>query len=272
MNKNNHGRSVAARIALLALLSVAIDSVTAGEPAAPEETEAVPTVGEMVRIEGTVLRHAHGALNPDRIDSPGTALAGDDIVRTRPEARAFMELVDDSRIVLLENSKLTFRGLKEVDTRSGEVLFDIRKRGAEGGLKITTKTSLIGVKGTRFFVDSDDERINVYLKEGRLSVEKLKGEFKRYMDREKAEFEKYSEREQSEFEEFKREMDEEFIEYTREFEIEAGSAIAIDGQEVRDIPIPEAIEEKFRLLETFDSGSGVPAVDAGQPDTETEPD
>lgn len=254
MNNNTHARPVAATLGLAVLLAMAAGPASADDPAAPK-------VGEMVRLEGTVLRHAHGALNPDRIESPGLSLAGDDIVRTRPEARAFMELVDESRVVLLENSKLAFRGLKEVETHSGEVLFDIKKRGSGGGLKVTTKTSLIGVKGTRFFVDSDDERINVYLEEGRLSVEKLKGEFKRYRDREKAEFERYSEREESEFEEYKREIEAESVEYMREFEIESGSAIAIDGSEVRDIPIPEDIEEKFRLLDAFGSGIGESPVD-----------
>lgn len=269
MNNKKQGSAI---LGLLAVLTIAGGPAAADEPVAPDETEPVSTVGEMVRLEGTVFRHVHGTLNPSRVESPGVSLAADDIVRTRREAKAFMELVDDSRIVLLENSKLAFRGLGEVETQSGKVLFDIKKQGAGGGLKVTTKTSLIGVKGTRFFVDSDDERINVYLKEGRLSIEKLKGEFKRYMEREKAEFERYSERERSKFEEYKREMKEEFVEYTREFEIESGSAIAIDGSEVRDIPIPPEIEDKFRLLDEFGAGSLDSVADPEPADSDTERD
>lgn len=64
-----------------------------------------------------------------------------------------------------------------------------------------------------------DDSMNIFLKEGVISVRSLVGEFIRYRQREISEFERFKEEQIGGYEKYKKEMEEEFKEFVKEFEM-----------------------------------------------------
>lgn len=214
--------------------------------------------GEVVKKQGKVKVFKENALTGKLINHTPWDLFVKDIVKTDFASMAFVKLLGYNKLVLMENSVLYIEGIDRMNFEGGRAVFQIRKRGESTGLKVRVKSVIIGIKGTRFAVTAEGEKIGIFLKEGELSVKKMVGEFIRYRKKEEAEFEEFKReieegirKEKEEFEEFKRETEREFREFVKEFTMKAGTAVIIDGSEVRDIKIPDYIEEEFRYLDMF---------------------
>ena len=218
--------------------------------------------GNVTRTEGQVFYHKNGTVrgqalqNPDRngadVNSQGTpALYIGDSVRSKRASTAWLTLADESRIILKERSAISLHGIKKVSADKGIILFDIRKQGQAQGLKVVTKTAVIGVKGTRFLVDASDDTLSIYLSEGNIAVQSLQGDFKRHRQRQQDEAEDYYEKQRDAYQEYLKGLQQEFVEYVREFDMKANSAIVISNQEVRDIEIPQTVLDEFRLFDRF---------------------
>jgi hypothetical protein len=207
--------------------------------------------GNVVKYEGIVKIHREGVVRPINVNYPDFPIFVRDIIKTKSSSIAFIRFIDGSKIVLTEKSSLTVQGLDLISATEGRVLFKIEKRGKLKGLKVKARSVVIGVKGTRFIVDMKDGEMNIYLKEGVLSVRSLIGEFIRYRKREISEFEKFREEQIGEYERFKEKMEREFKEFVKEFEMRGGTAVSIKDGEVRDIGIPPYIEREFEYLDRF---------------------
>ncbi len=214
--------------------------------------------GEVVKKQGRVKLYREGSLSGKLLIELPEPLYVKDILKTDYGSMAFVRLSGVNKLVLMENSILYIEGIDRVNFEEGRVIFQIRKRGESRGLKVRVRSVIIGVKGTRFLVSAEGDRIGIYLKEGHLSVRKMVGEFIRYRKREEEAFEEFRReveegirREREEYEEFKRETEREFREFVKEFELGPGKAVMIVGSEVRDIDIPPEVEEEFKLLDMF---------------------
>jgi hypothetical protein len=219
------------------------------------------TVGQVVRHEGKVTIFRQGAVRGETLREGGVSLAVGDVVPTQVAAKAWL-LFGEDRILLQEDSSLRISGTTETGVERGRVLFDIRKRTEARGLQVVGPTATIGVKGTRFAVLRDGEVMDVYLKEGALEVISLAGEFQKYSGALQGEFERSQEELRTDFGATREKMRRDFeqsveamrqgdIEKVMTFDMQAGMAFRIAGQEVRPLEFPAGLEDDFRLLDEF---------------------
>lgn len=236
-------RNLKALLAVLFLLGVAFSADEAGE---------------VVEKQGRVRLYKDGSPLGKLIEKLPEPLYVKDILKTDYSSMAFVKLLGVDKLVLMEDSVLYIEGIDKVGLEGGRAVFQIRKRDESQGLKVKVRSVIIGVKGTKFFVSVEGDKIGVYLREGLLSVRNEVGEFIRYRKREEEEFERLKKeaeegmrKEKEGFERWKRETEAEFKEFVKEFELRPGKAVMIVGNEVRDIEIPPDVEERFKLLDMF---------------------
>jgi hypothetical protein len=207
--------------------------------------------GDIVNFKGSVKIYKKDDLRGTDVDDNNTCIFVGDSVKTRRAAEAFVKMTDGSKVILEEMSSLIINGIRNTEVGEGKVLFDVTKSGQISGFMVKTKTATIGVKGTQFAVVSDNNSLDVFLNEGEVSVEAIKGKFKRYVKKELDEFEAFILQQKGEYDEYKESLQKEFVEYVRSFTIKEGSAVSISDNEVRDIEIPEDIKNKFELFDKF---------------------
>ncbi len=214
--------------------------------------------GEVLKKQGRVKLFREGELRGEVIRKLPRELFVKDILKTDFGSMAFVKLLGMDKLVLMENSVLYIEGIDRLNFEKGRVIFQIRKRGESRGLKVRVRSVIIGIKGTRFLVDAEGDKIGIFLKDGYLTVRKMVGEFIRYRKKEEEEYEEFKReieegirKEKKEYEKFKEETEKEFREFVKEFELKPGSAVIIEGSEVRDIEIPPEVEEEFKLLDMF---------------------
>lgn len=217
----------------------------------PFFTFAEMKAGEVKKFVGNVTLYKGNDFRGKRITDNNTPVFPNDSLKTLTESRAFVKLSDKSEIIMNELSTLNVTGFKNTDVEDGEVLFNITKTSQLKGFMVKTKTATIGVKGTQFAVVADNRSMKVFLNEGRITVEAVKGEFKRYVEKELDEFEAYLLQQQSEYKKYKENLKKEFVEYARSFTLDEGGAVSIVDNEVKNIEIPEKIKNDFRLFEDF---------------------
>lgn len=220
--------------------------------------------GDITKFEGNVLIYGAGEVRGEIVTKPDTPLYVKNSVKTKRNSLCYIKFIDASKIVLKENSSLTIKGIEDAHVDNGTVLFNIKKRGQVKGLNISSASITIGVKGTRFAVFKQGEKLTLFLKEGSLELvsgvgdlkrfgENLKEDHEAYEKRLREEFESTKEKMKADFEESKRGMQEGNFKYLKSFEMTSGSAISIDeNNAVRNITIPERVEKDFSLLDDFE--------------------
>jgi hypothetical protein len=212
-------------------------------------------VGSIRELNGKAILHKQGEVRGVKATS-GDVLKAQDILRTKRNSQAVVQLIDGSTVVLQEQSSLHLKGLQSLSLEEGTVLFDIRKRGGSKGLQVATKTAVIGVKGTQFLVKDKDNKVDVYLNEGKVEVNPVEGSFKHYKAVTTASFDDYSKQMMAQFEEEKKEMQEgveqmkrEFVEYLKSYDMNAGTAVSISGDELTSYTMPDDYNDMFKELE-----------------------
>ncbi len=212
-------------------------------------------VGEIRTISGKAVLNKQGEARGNAAKA-GDNLKALDVLRTKRNSNAVIQLIDGSTVILQEKSSLHLKGLQSLSLEEGTVLFDIRKRGQSKGLKIATKTAVIGVKGTQFLIKDENDNVDVYLNEGLVEVTPVEGSFKHYKAVTSDNFNDYSKQMMDEFEEEKvkmrqgmEQMKREFVEYLESFEMKAGTAVSISGDELTSYPMPNHYNDLFEALE-----------------------
>ncbi len=214
-------------------------------------------IGKVLKYKGVVdVFRQNKILNVNKQNFP---LFIKDIVNTKSHSLAFIGFIDNSKVLLKEKSSLEITGYRKFSVNKGRVLFKIQKRGMLRGAQVKVKSVVIGVKGTKFVVDRRNGKTNVYLKEGLVSVKNLEGQFKVYKKKTQEEFEDFKKQfeegikqEKKEFEEYKKQVQKEFVEFVKEFTLKPGTAVSIEGNEVKFIEIPIDIKKDFELLDRLD--------------------
>ena len=134
----------------------------------------------------------------------------------------------------------------------GKIYYFISPRQANE-VSITTSTATIGIRGTKFIIDSADNdqlQDRVSLVEGRLNfVSNDDAQFEHYQQRELNEFELYKRQQIAEFAEYKQHMIEEFVAYKASIDLDAGYELVFDGKKVTQRPLAE---ERMSEIEEFE--------------------
>lgn len=255
-NKMKNTITITALISLLvtsSLPAMADETKDTMQPAAAKTDITRELAAKVTRAKGKVYYHENNEVRAKRVKKEPLNIYVSDILRTKKESQAFLTLTDESKLVLDENSVIHFNGVKQITAEQGIVLFDIKKQGDLKGLKITTKTAVIGIKGTRFMIDTNNDSLKLYMKEGVVNVKAVnEGTFEHHI-KDKHSYKDYLKEMFTSFSEYKKKQQEEFVEFVKSIDVPKNKAISINGNKLEDIDIPDNIDEQFKLLDELTS-------------------
>lgn len=184
----------------------------------------------------------------------GKEIYGETSIETGADQRIAIETPQGD--VLVANSHATIRLEKPgfFSQLFGKIYYLITPRDNRN-VTIRTRAATIGIRGTRFVVDSDlddSSKENVALVEGRLNFQSNDDEsFALYDERELTEFEQYRRQQLSEFQAYKEQMMEEFVAFKASFDLEAGYALSFDGKKVVRRTVEQEMEAEIAEFERF---------------------
>ncbi len=216
------------------------------EVTAATEEEAVAT---LERFDGLVKVMPKGSLRRSKVEAQHKLYSGDMVLSYR-NAHALIILRDGSKVVLDARASIRF-STNEVDQRSGAVYYEIHHRNAKHALKVKTEFAIIGIKGTTFIVNADDEKESVALQEGEIEVESPEAAFRLYRDRVNADFIAYQNRQNQGFEAYKNRQNKKMASSVKAFEMQAGKVVHFSGNkaEESDFDINVTAEfERFKRI------------------------
>lgn len=191
-------------------------------------------LGNVVEVQGKVTIHNEGSPRGKRITTTPTDVGLNQFVRTYSNSKARVTLADDSKVLITESSTLEFKDDQNIQLNEGKVLFSINKRDATRSLNVITKTAVIGVKGTRFLVETRGDEAFLHLEEGEVEVNSLAEEFNDY---------------KSEYEAFKKQYMKEFNEFKQTVTITSGTSLSLGKRGLKEVGTPEKIEQLFKELD-----------------------
>lgn len=208
-------------------------------------------LARLAKVQGTVHVLAEGSIRK-RLGEVGQALAVGDQVLTLDDGRAVVAFRDGSRVALDGDTKLRLQEGRAVDQGQGQAYYRVERRSTQG-FQVKTGFAVIGVKGTRFLVRDEggegEGARAVAMREGRVGVEALKGEFELYKRKQRAAFERFKQQRRQEFEAYKERQREEFVGYVRSFELGDGRAVTFDGSKALSGEVSEALDSDMDRLE-----------------------
>lgn len=209
-------------------------------------------IAVLEKLEGDVRIYREG----EQLKGPlakGVSLSKGDRIETGADGEVLIKYEDGSVFLLKKLASIELQGSRSVFAKSGRAIFSIIK-SAIRSFDVKSETAVMGVKGTLFLVDADGAKVNVFLKEGRLNIGALEGDFVLYGKSEEEAYRRYKEDQAKEFSRYKTELDQGFKKFVKSFDIDSGSAVAIDGNEVVDVPIPDAVLKEFSDFEDLMAG------------------
>lgn len=191
-------------------------------------------LGNIVDIDGKVTIHNEGSPRGKRIKETPQDIEINQFVRTYANSKARVTLTDNSKILVTESSTLEFQDDQNIIVNDGKILFSINKREATRSLNVITKTAVIGVKGTRFLVETRGDEAFLHLQEGEVEVKSLAEEFADY---------------KSEYEAFKKQYMKEFSDFKKSITITSGTSLSLGNKGLLEVPTPDKIQLMFDELD-----------------------
>ena len=207
------------------------------------------SLGRVSFVDGVVKIKREGSIKKERV-ALGAEVKSGDLLVTSQKSAAKIELRDASVLVLAQKSSVHFQSLKNLEQKGGKVLYKITSRNAKNSLKVKTPFAIIGIKGTTFIVNTQEENSYVTLKEGLIGIASLKEEFALYRQKVQQEFDAYRSKQQSEFEKFKNAQNEyEKVEYTKAFDLSEGHRVSFNDSSVKEDAMDDRSESEFAFFE-----------------------
>lgn len=145
------------------------------------QTQCAP-VARLVKTEGQVsLKPAGKVARITPASLPYDLCAGD--VLFTFAGRAKVEDAKDGRYVAVLDTHSSLKlGQNGGGVEAGTILFEVKKQGPQSGVQITTRLSVIGVKGTRFLVKDSHEGVRVAMDEGSVEITSTQGRIGLYRE------------------------------------------------------------------------------------------
>jgi len=172
----------------------------------------------ILKIEGKAKVLSAESIKKHKAVIDEALFQGDKLI-TYADSKVLIELGDKSKLVLNENAELTLVDRETLRQGSGEVYYKIEKRANSQGLKVETPFSIIGIKGTEFIVNSD-ENGEIALNEGLIGVEALHAAFELHKKKVMADYEAFKNKQMQEFEAYKAQAHEEVVTYVKAFDLQ----------------------------------------------------
>jgi hypothetical protein len=220
---------------------------------AEQPAEAVQTpdqAGVIASFEGRVTLFDGVSPRGTQVETPDTPIFLKNRIATKSSSTAVISMLAEDKIALTENSMMTIEDINTYKPEGGKVVFSIKTRGQASGLNIALTSAVIGVKGTEFLIDTnEDGRQDCYMKEGVVEVTPLHGQFKKYMEVKVDEYEAYVRKMMGDYDQYVKKLQEEYVEYVDKLVIKAGNAWSITGNEVHKLEFTPEIEDAFKLLD-----------------------
>ncbi len=217
---------------------------------------------EIVKAQGIVTVSPSASVKPKKVTTK-SILPSANILSTSENGRAVVRIGNTGYIVLEKNSQIE---INTTDSHaglfrhlSGLAYYAVNSiKDKDHTLEVKTKTSTIGIRGTRFLVTDVAERSEIGMRKGTISVTSLKGEFEIHKQSEQEEFEAMKKegeaavtKEKTEFEAYKHDIEHEFVEYKHELSLEANRMLSFDGNRVTNRPLNKETEEKLEDMESY---------------------
>ena len=190
-----------------------------------DDTQGMATVSvaTIVSIDGKAKVLPRGSIKK-HTPKVGEALLTGDKLLTYANTKVLIELPDASKVILNENAELLFSSSENLRQESGEVYYRITKRIKSRGLKVETPFSIIGIKGTEFIVNFDNDG-QIALNEGLVGITSPGADFELYAEKVLSDFEKFQQEEDAAFEAYKRKTEDEIAAYVKSFDLEANKML-----------------------------------------------
>ena len=131
----------------------------------------IVTVGKIVKTKGNVIKVHRGWERKTVRGARNITLFDHDSITTGEGSKAYIKLIDGSKVFLDKKSNIMIRSNWEIKQKYGDVQYDITKRPEKIKLQVITDFAKINVTGTKFRVITTKEGQKVVLKEGNLNFE-----------------------------------------------------------------------------------------------------
>ena len=175
-------------------------------------------------------------------------------IRTRANQKIAVKTRQGDVLIANQNAKIKLVKPGFFSQLFGKIFYFIAPR-RDHQVRVNTSTATIGIRGTKFIVDSEQDNARsqqVSLLEGQLQLDAHDGEqFALYQQREMDEFEQYKRQMKGEFEAYKQQMMEEFVAYRSSIDLQSGYALSFDGDKVVRKPMGDHIQQEFDEFEQF---------------------
>jgi hypothetical protein len=217
----------------------------------PVDAPAAAQIGRITKVSGSVQLIRADSIRREKAEV-GTAVLEKYVILTGEQSSATLQLIDDSTVVIDQNSRLEAREANSFFQKSGIAYFDIKSRKTGASLKVGTEFAIIGVKGTQFIVNAaTPEQGGVALRTGRLEIEAPSGEFAIHRRKITSEFEEFLQQQQGGFDDYKKQLQEDFIEYKKSFALEPLKTISVQGSKVVERAFTQDELAEFARLEAL---------------------
>ena len=208
---------------LILLVSISLPSYAA------DQQRGCPPIASITEVAGIVKLQRQREIRTESVGQGGAEICAGDRVMTFADSSAVVRTHRGDSLVMDSNTTLRLTGHDEMEHLQGKGYYSIKKRGPFSGVKVATRLSVIGVRGTSFLISDAEDRIDVALAEGAIAVESQSRAFALYQQGISAEYNAYLQGLEQEFEQFKRQQQQEFIGYVRQIDMQPGQHISLSG-------------------------------------------
>ncbi|MEA1920361.1 MAG: FecR family protein [Campylobacterota bacterium] len=175
------------------------------------------------KVEGKVKLLRMASIKKQKALKGEVLFKGDKLI-SYTQAKVVLTLTDLSKVIINENTEFIFLNSDNIKQESGEVYYNIKSRHASRGLKVETPFSIIGIKGTEFFIQSS-KNSQVALNEGTLGIESLQASFELHKEKIMSEFENFKRSQDEAFEIYKQQAQNRVVTYVKQFDLEASKVL-----------------------------------------------
>ena len=213
--------------------------------------------GRIVKIQGHV--YIINDKNERRVPGKSKFLVNEnETVITEEDSRAVIQFNDGALSVLNEKSALRIEKAGWLTQLSGKVYYIFKKVFKKQPKKVFTKFATIGIRGTVFVVNVDENKNMIALQQGGLNIESPDGDYAIRRQSKAAGFSDFKNEQKAqldamnqEYLEYKKQLSKEFIEYKKSFDLKENYQLSFDGRKVEEKPITQDVEQGFNDFVSF---------------------
>jgi len=239
------------------MLSICLIGISVAAVSYADENIEIMSVDGSVAIEDPLEKTT-------KVVRPNSILTTGNLLTTGPNSRTVVRVGSDGFVVLGKNSKLEINsGDKEkpglFKQLSGIIYYALNSiKKDKRSIEVRTSTTTIGIRGTRFIVTDNEDRNDIGMRKGVVSVTSTEGDFEIHKKSQLDEFETFKKaaaegvaNNEREFQKYKAQTQQEFIEYKREFSLEANRMASFDGKRVVDLPLGGETRKDMESFESY---------------------